>query len=507
MCGILFHRAHRKTAHESSYAHGRQRHRGPDESKTYTDGVFEYCFHRLSINGVSSGGQPMFVNGNTVMCNGEIYNYKELADEYGIELVTGSDCEIIGYIDEDNVRALDGDFAFVLVKDGVPLIARDPVGVRPLYYGFDVDGHIAVSSEIKSFRSDVSRISHFPPGHYYHRGNFVNYNPIVHREPSPASASAYDESKLRSTFIDGVKKRLMSDRDIGFFLSGGLDSSIVAAVGKELLGDVRTFSVGLKDPYFSPDIEHANLMAEFIRSNHTNVYFTPEEGIGAIKEVIWHLETYDCTTVRASVPMFLLSKYVAENTDIKVILSGEGADELFGGYIYFHDAPSDAAFREESARLMKNVHQFDVLRADRCTAGNGLELRVPFFDKAFVNEVIDMSTTLKRTIPEKQTLRDAFRAYIPEEIYKRQKNGMSDAVGYTWVDAVKNYANAVVTNEEFESMAERYTHNTPLTKEEYLYRKVYHDIFGKVDACSSVWRPRWTNCADPSARCLKQFVS
>jgi asparagine synthase (glutamine-hydrolysing) len=317
----------------------------------------------------------------------------------------------------------------------------------------------------------------------------------------------YDTLKINSLLTNAVRKRLMSDRPIAFFLSGGLDSSLIASIAARLVypKKITTFSVGVKNAP-SPDIEAAQKVANFIQSDHHVYHFTINEAIEAIPETIWRLESYDCTTIRASVPMYLLSKYISLNFPHKVILSGEGADELFGGYIYFYNAPEPQSFHDETIRLIKNVHQFDVLRADRCTASNGLELRVPFFDKEFIEYITNINPSFKfinGKWMEKNILRKSFHGYIPDEILWRQKNGMSDAVGYSWVDNIKKYVDTLDLQSDFSSFSK----NTPINKEELYYRSIYESFFNDIDALQSIWRPKWTTVLDPSARKLSHFIS
>lgn len=530
MCGVVFQYIKNGVSYDTKYSIDKTKHRGPNDTTIVSYSNYVFGFHRLSINDVSSvGNQPMYINDNVVMCNGEIYNWIQLKDELKSRisdidnlLKSNSDCEILGHLFDEYKHSLvefcnklDGVFAIVIYNKVTHevFIARDPIGIRPLYYGFDDDGYISVASEIKSLPSTIIKksVTHFPPGHYYYNGNFVNYESIKYSsKPTFYPSHIYHTNNIRTFLIEAVRKRLMSDRPIGFFLSGGLDSSIVAAIGKHLNIKLNTFSIGLQEPFASPDIEYADLMSNHLDSNHTVITFTPEDGIRAVKNVIYHLETYDCTTIRASIPMFLLSEYISKNTDIKVILSGEGADELFGGYIYLHNAPSNEEFQRETKSLLKNVHQFDALRADRCTAAHGLELRVPFFDKKFVNYVLRVPPELKKSKIEKQLLRDAFKDLLPKEIYSRQKNGMSDAVGYSWVDTLKQYMCDQISDENYNEGCKKYINskNIPKSKEEFMYRKIYESMYESVDCCTSgIWRPKWTDETDPSARLLYNFES
>ena len=495
-------------------------HRGPDETKIHKCKISENAtyvmgFHRLSINDLSeNGSQPFVENDNAFVCNGEIYNHEILKQKYNMNDVKGgSDCEILYkmLVNRQEYRLtvneicneLDGVFSFIHVEKDHLIVARDPIGIRPLYSGMNKDtGELEFASEIKVISHCVN-VKHFPPGHYWTRSEgFVNYTPLSY---PLFPKNDYKSTDINILLTDAVKKRMMSDRPVGFFLSGGLDSSIIASIGSKLMypKKIKTFSIGVKG-YESPDLKAAQKVAEYLNTEHHVYEFELEEAYEMIKKTIYHLESYDCTTVRASVPMYLLSKYVSENSDCKVILSGEGADELFGGYLYLHDAPTDDDFQKETIRLVKNVHQFDALRADRCTAANGLELRVPFFDKKFVEYVTNIKPIFKLNKTnwmEKTILRRAFEGFLPDEILWRQKNGMSDAVGYSWVDYVRNTVCHTVGIENVDK-------NKPKTNEEMYYRKIYLDMFDNHDAMDAgIWRPLWTNEIDPSARKLTVFKS
>lgn len=501
MCGIWF------GSEKNLSASNQIKHRGPDNTivKINENGT-TFAFYRLSINDITVSGNQPITNGNTTLiCNGEIYNHEYLRTLFKGDYKGGSDCEPIARMIEDGesmdfiCNSLDGDFAFVAMKGDEIYAARDAMGVRPLFYGVS-DGLIHFCSEIKGLQDVCVEIKEFPKGCYYSSlyDEFYTYHDIS--KPNDIQLS-YDPNTLRAILEASIEKRLMSDRPIGFFLSGGLDSSIIAAVAAKKLGKIKTFSIGIGD---SPDLKAAKMVADYISSDHTEIKFTFEEGLIAIKDVVWALESYDCTTIRASVPMFLLSKYVSEHTDIKVILSGEGADELFGGYLYFHNAPNPEEFQKETLRLLDNVHAHDILRADRCTAHHGLELRVPFFDKTLINYVksIDPKFKVSQGIIEKKILRQAFTNELPKQIVWRQKNGMSDAVGYSWVDSIRQYVN---DNIEYEKPIQ-YFKNTPLSKEELYYRNIYKSLF-KPDLLPHVWRPKWTDEKDPSAKLLNVFNS
>ena len=510
MCGIWFAKVHHKK--NSALI----QHRGPDTTTTTIHNEYAFVFHRLAINDLTpDGNQPLCVNDTILMCNGEIYNHGFLKSELtnNVHFIGQSDCEPVVHMLDTNIdkkficNSLDGVFAIVAMKGDVIFAARDPIGVRPLYYGIDSDdGSLAFASEVKGLQSFCEIIQEFPKGHYYtsETHKFHCYNKIA----SPVNDYiSYNPQTLKVLLESSVKKRLMSERPIGFFLSGGLDSSLISAIGAKYLGQIETFSIGIGD---SPDLKAAKIVSDHIGSKHTEISFTAEEGLDILRKVIYSLETYDCTTIRASVPMYILSQYVSKNTNCKVILSGEGADELFGGYLFFHNAPSDQEFQNETLKLIDNVHAFDVLRADRCTASHGIELRVPFFDKALIQYVksIHPKHKLVNTI-EKNILRLAFdddEQLLPESILWRQKNGMSDAVGYSWVDFMKNHAEKTISDDIFISQSITFQKNKPLSKEELLYRNIYCSLFPTIDNLPYVWRPSWSSEIDPSATLLKNHT-
>jgi asparagine synthase (glutamine-hydrolysing) len=460
------------------------KHRGPDDSTSKRVGKTFFEFHRLAINGGMGPSQPIEFSGLHMVANAEIYNYIELGGFPG-----ESDCEVIPRLAAEHglfrtCQMISGDFALVISDGETVWAARDRVGVRPLFWTRSGDS-VAFASEAKALIQFGTKIEIFPPGHLYDSklDALVCWAPNYWDAPRLDDDVEFVREHIRDLMFKAVDKRVHNtERPVGFFLSGGLDSSIVAALGKQCLGKtIKTFAVGLKD---SPDLLAARQMAQHLDSDHTEVIFTVEEGMKVLKDVIWHLETFDTTTIRASVPMYILSKYIKENTDIRVVLSGEGSDELFGGYLYFHNAPSVDAFADETMRLVRDVHLFDVLRADRTTAAHGLELRVPFFDRDLIDYVMDgfdPELKMPKNGFEKHILREAMGDLLPREIAWRQKNGMSDAVGYSWVDALK------ATGEN--------------------YQKIFHELFGKnLDHLSPYkWLPKWSDAKDPSARALPQF--
>jgi asparagine synthase (glutamine-hydrolysing) len=501
MCGIL---ALFGEEVEFSYKH-LLTHRGPDDYRTRTMGKCRMDFYRLAINDLTDAGMQPFVGEKSMlMCNGEIYNHKIF--RYGFEK-SSSDCEILLPMVNDlgmlkTMDLINGDFAIVWSNGKRIMAARDPVGVRPLFYTrYDKDS-IAFASEAKALRFLQSKVHIFPPGHIYdsYLNDFVCYHTGYWHVNK--YTDTYD-GDLKETFIQCVHERLATtERDIGFLLSGGLDSSLIASIAAKKLGKINTFSIGLKG---SPDLEAAKKVAKYLNSNHTEVTFTTEEGISHVNDVIYSLESYDTTTVRASTPMWLLCKYIKEHTNCRYIFSGEGSDEILGGYLYFHNAPSTDEFALENMRRLRLIHQFDGLRADRCAGAHGLDLIVPFLDKKFIDVCMKMNQRKKRGGTEKHVLRKAFEGYLPDEILWRQKDGMSDAVGTNWVDGIKMYAETTVSDSEFMEIRNKSMyHNTPLTKEEALYRKIFWNYYGTDHdhLISEIWRPKWTSITDPSARLL-----
>lgn len=512
MCGILSVFCKKKATDElvSKIKQGFMliKSRGPDRGQIHYDDNYNVLgFHRLCINDMSSlGDQPMVSKNSSavLMCNGEIYNHKELQKEYGIICQSTSDCEIIlklyekiGF--EETVRRLDGVFAIVLIDKNNVHIARDRVGVRPLFSGVTKDGDIAVASIAKALQGFCNNIEPFAPGllsfNKYDIKNVLNHKkytfiPKIVTDP---------QTDLKLTLIDAVKKRLLTDRPIGCLLSGGLDSSLIASILCRFMDpkDVRTYSIGMEG---SLDLKYASDVASFLGTNHTQVVFTPEEGLSAIPEVVEALESYDITTVRASVPMYLLSKYIKEHTEDRVIFSGEGSDELMCGYLYFHFAPSDKELEEESWRLVNDLYKYDVLRADRTVSVHGLELRVPFLDRNFLQ--LAMSLTGKQKMPinkyEKFTLRYAFKDgdYLPNNVLWRRKDGLSDgcsSLENPWYQYIQEHANNLVSDEEFKK-------SSHMSKEAMWYKKLFDSYFPVYQPNMYMWMPKWTNCTDPSGR-------
>jgi asparagine synthase (glutamine-hydrolysing) len=501
MCGILA--LFGEEVEVSSYL---LTHRGPDDYRTRTLGKCRMDFYRLAINDLTEAGMQPFVKENTMLvCNGEIYNHKIFrhGEEKGM-----SDCEVLIPIINDfgimkTMDVINGDFAFVWTDGKQIIAARDPVGVRPLFYTRYAKNSIAFASEAKALLSFGSQIHVFPPGHIYdsYVNDFICYHSGYWKINKYVNIDLHQE--LRNTLEQAVHERLATtEREVGFLLSGGLDSSLIASIAARKMGRINTFSIGLVG---SPDLKAARKVAKYLKTNHTEVTFTTDEGISHMRDVIRSLESYDTTTVRASTPMWLLCKYIKENTGCRYIFSGEGSDEILGGYLYFHNAPDVVAFASENMRRLRLIHQFDGLRADRCAGAHGLDLIVPFLDKKFIDICMRVNQNEKINSIEKYMLRKAFEGYLPDEVLWRQKDGMSDAVGTGWVGSLKEFAEEQIDDTTFREIRDKaWGHNTPLTKEEALYRKIFWDMYGRDNdhLISEIWRPKWTNVTDPSARLL-----
>lgn len=505
-----------------------QQHRGPDNTvNAWVSNEVFFSFHRLSINDLSNNGnQPIFHpqdNNIICMCNGEIYNYYQLVQEYKLDVYSSSDCEVIVHLYKrfgiaKTIDLLDGVFAFVLYdknKDKF-FAARDPFGVRPLFtLTSDTTGNIiAFSSEAKPLLNLPGTVKIFPPGSWLEYGSKC----VTYFKYDNIPKFILGKKTLKNIFVNSVTKRLLSDRPIGCLLSGGLDSSLVAGIlAKELRKKneyLTTFSIGMKG---ATDLHYAKIVANHIKSKHHHVEFTPQEGLDAIKQVIYSLESYDITTVRASVGMYLISKYINQKTNIKVVFSGEGSDEVCQGYIYFHKAPSNREGAMESIRLIKDLHMFDVLRSDRTIAAHGLEARVPFLDKEFVTAYLGLDDNLKAPLNniEKYYLRELFKddKIIPNEILWRPKEAFSDGVSglkKSWYQIIQDHVNTLVTDYDFNYGRLKYKHNTPRIKEAYYYRKIFDSFFSckHKDADKLIdyyWLPKWSNTVDPSARVLNHY--
>ena len=518
------------------------RHRGPDWSGIFCGGSAILAHERLSIVDPKSGGQPLYSpdKKQVLAVNGEIYNHRDIRKQFEgkYDFQTGSDCEVIlALYKEKGIRFLEdlnGIFAFALYdkeKDEF-LIARDPIGVIPLYIGYDSDGKVYCASELKALEGFCERYEPFLPGHYYwskegkmtrwYTRDWMSYDAV---KDNPASVEA-----IHDALEAAVKRQLMSDVPYGVLLSGGLDSSVISAIAKKYAArrietdgkkdawwpQLHSFAVGLKG---APDLIKAREVADYIGTVHHEINYTIQEGLDAVRDVIYFIETYDVTTVRASTPMYLLAR-VIKSMGIKMVLSGEGADEVFGGYLYFHKAPDAKAFHEETVRKLSKLYLYDCLRANKSLSAWGVEGRVPFLDKEFLDVAMRTTPTAKmcpgKTI-EKKIVREAFADMLPDSVAWRQKEQFSDGVGYSWIDTLKEITSKTVTDEQMAHASERFPINTPMNKEEYYYRSIFEEYFPSESAARSVpsvpsvacstaealaWDASFKNLNDPSGRAV-----
>ena len=521
------------------------RHRGPDWSGIYSSNNAILAHERLAIVDPTSGKQPILSEDGlkVIAVNGEIYNHKELKKTFtsSYNFRTESDCEVILALYEEKgvkfLNELNGIFAFALYDSSKDryFIARDHMGIIPLYMGWDDDDIFYVSSELKSLEGVCSKIELFPPGHYllsdsselikWYNPNWVSHDSVKNSDTSIKA--------IHDSLSAAVKRQLMSDVPYGVLLSGGLDSSITSALAKKFASkrvesndkldawypQLHSFSVGLKD---APDLKAAKIVADHIGTIHHEINFTVQEGIDAIRDVIYHLETYDITTIRASTPMYLMARAI-KSLGIKMVLSGEGADELFGGYLYFHKAPNAKEFHEETVRKLDKLHQYDCLRANKSLAAWGIEGRVPFLDKEFIDVAMNINPEdkmIKNGRIEKWVLREAFKDYLPESVLWRQKERFSDGVGYSWIDSLKELVSKEVTDNDLKNASNVFPINTPRNKEEFYYRSIFNDHFSSEAAALSVpsvpsvacstpqaleWDEAFKNMNDPSGRSISNI--
>ncbi len=523
MCGFVFSSDERMDQKGFTKSYDNIFHRGPDNQSMTVEKGGIWGFHRLSIMDLSSNGnQPFMHNGKELMCNGEVYNFEQLRellkDKYTFN--SDSDCEVLipmyeKYGFEVMLKMLDAEFALVLYDGttGQIMAARDPIGIRPLFYGYTKEtGKIAFSSEAKGLIEFCNDVKPFPPGHYFVDGKFYLYNDIADPKMIIDQDEATIVKNIREKLEAGVIKRLHSDAPVGFLLSGGLDSSLVCAIAqKHLNKPIQTFAVGMDtDPI---DLKYAKEVADFLGTEHTEVIMTKDDVLSSLEKVIWHLETWDITTIRASMGMYLVCKYIHENTDLKVLLTGEVSDEIFG-YKYTDFAPNAAEFQKESQKRIRELYMYDVLRADRTIAANSLEARVPFGDLDFVDYCMSINPAKKMNIygQGKYLLRKAFEGlgYLPDSILYREKAAFSDAVGHSMVDYLKAYAEEKYTDVDLEAAKAKYKYGTPFTKESLLYREIFEKYYdGKAEWIVDFWMPNktWEGCNvnDPSARVLSNY--
>ena len=525
------------------------RHRGPDWSGIYTGKTAILAHEILSIVDPLSGGQPLISpDGKHILAvNGECYNHRSIRNQYAGKYAfkTGSDCEsILALYQEKGIDFLDdlsGIFAFALYDEEKDqyLIARDPIGVIPLYIGKDYNGKVYVSSELKGLEGFCDFYEPFLPGHYYFSGDgaYVDAKTSLKRwykrdwfDFDAVKDNGASSEDIRMGLMDAVKRQLMSDVPYGVLLSGGLDSSVTSAIAmryaKKRIEDegkkdawwpqLHSFAVGLKG---APDLAKAKEVADFIGTVHHEINYTIQEGLDAIKDVIYYIETYDVTTVRASTPMYLLAR-VIKSMGIKMVLSGEGADEIFGGYLYFHKAPDAREFHEETVRKIGKLYLYDCLRANKALSAWGVEGRVPFLDKEFLDIAMRTNPQAKMCPGkeiEKKIVREAFQDMLPESVAWRQKEQFSDGVGYSWIDTLKKITSEAVSDEQMAHAADRFPVNPPMNKEEYYYRSIFEQHFPSASAARSVpheasvacstatalkWDAAWANLNDPSGRAV-----
>ncbi len=501
-------------------------HRGPDDSEilSINQGEATFGFHRLAIMDPSQKGHQPFQDsefGHVIMCNGEVYNYEALKKTYekSHHFKSESDCEVLVPMFKELgiarlCQQLDAEFAVVIWdnKKKCLVAGRDPIGIRPLFFGYTIENKIMFASEAKVLTPYCKTVEAFPPGYFYDGENFEKYidlTTVVQHSSKPLEGHLKD---IREKLIEGVRKRLVADVPVGFLLSGGLDSSLVCAIANDILKKpIATFAVGLD--HNPIDIHYAKTVADYIKSNHHPVYFNKEDTLGVLDKLIWHLETWDITSIRASIGMYLVCKYIREKTDIKVVLTGEISDELFG-YKYTDFAPSPEAFQQEAKKRVDELYMYDVLRADRCIAANSLEARVPFGDLDFVRTVMEIHPEFKvnTTGMGKWILRKAFDGtkLLPESILWREKAAFSDAVGHSMVDYLKEYADSKYSDQDVAQAKNKYPFGTPFTKESLLYRDIFEKHFaGQSKMIKDFWMPNkeWSNCnvADPSARVLPNY--
>ena len=546
MCGIVsIFNIQQQTAElrEKALAMSRKiRHRGPDWSGIYCGGTAILAHERLSIVDPESGKQPLFSPDmkQVLAVNGEIYNHQEIRKRYAdtYQFQTGSDCEVILALYRDKgidfLEDLSGIFAFALydAETDTFLIARDPIGVIPLYIGYDNDGKVYVASELKALEGNCDRYEPFLPGHYYYskEGKMKRYYSRDWMDYEHVTDNAASVESIHDALEDAVKRQLMSDVPYGVLLSGGLDSSVISAIAEKFSehriednGSTRawwprlhSFAVGLKG---APDLAKAKLVADHIGTVHHEINYTIQEGLDAIRDVIYYIETYDVTTVRASTPMYLLAR-VIKSMGIKMVLSGEGADEIFGGYLYFHKAPDAKAFHEETVRKLSKLYLYDCLRANKSLSAWGVEGRVPFLDKEFLDVAMRTNPEAKMCpgqTMEKKIVREAFSHMLPAEVAWRQKEQFSDGVGYSWIDTLKQITASAVSDEQMEHAAERFPINPPRNKEEYYYRSIFAEHFPSDSAALSVpsvpsvacstaealaWDASFKNMNEPSGRAV-----
>jgi len=521
MCSIMGVKGHSLPLDKFKEFFERTKSRGPDmtEIEEVKGGIIG--FHRLAIMGLHPEGmQPFTLGSKKVVCNGEIYGFRSIKEDLirkGYTFTSDSDSGLLLPLYQEYgdtmFRMLDAEYALLIYDDETEdfIAARDPIGIRPLFYGYQANGDIAFASEAKNLVGLVKDILPFPPGYYYKNGTFISYNDITRVEDYIHADLDEICGNIRKKLIAGIEKRLDADAPVGFLLSGGLDSSLVCSVAQKLSHKpIRTFAIGMDIDAI--DLKYARQVAQYIGSDHTEVIISKEDVLSALEPVIHLLGTFDITTIRASIGMYLVCKAIHEKTDVRVLLTGEISDELFG-YKYTDFAPSAEAFQAEAVKRVSELYMYDVLRADRCISVNSLEARVPFGDLDFVKYVMAIDPSMKINVygKGKYLLRHAFEGdYLPHDILYREKAAFSDAVGHSMVNDLKEYAESLYTDEEFEKKRQKYTHSTPFTKESLLYREIFEKYYpGQGKMIKDFWMPNkdWEGCnvTDPSARVLSNY--
>lgn len=524
MCGFTAYIS--KKSHLEMSSHTKKiKYRGPDQSRTLQVGENVYLsFHRLSIMDLSENAMQPFLNKSkdAIVCNGEIYNHKNIREKILSEysFISNSDCEVILPLYkkiglEKLCKNLDGEFAFVIWdrEKETFVAARDQIGIRPLFYGRSIENNsLAFSSEVKVLQGFCKDIQPFPPGHYYDGSSFISFDQVHLVKENSKVDKSKALSGIKQLFTDAVVKRMSSDANVGYLLSGGLDSSIVCAIAaRHSSAPIKTFAVGIEENPI--DTKYARVVADHIGSDHQEILFSKYDLFQTLHDLIYRLETFDITTIRASIGMDLVCRHIKKNTDVKVLMTGECSDELFG-YKYTDFAPNSLEFQKEAAKRMKELYIYDVLRADRCISSNSLEARVPFSDKAFAKFVMSIPSSLKMntTGHGKYLLRAAFEAgdYLPHSILFREKAAFSDAVGHASVDYLKDIAELTITDSDMKLAGKLYPHCTPKTKESFLYRKIFDEHYpNQAHLIKDIWMPNqeWDNCKvnDPSARALPNY--
>ena len=521
MCSIMAYLGKSITKDEFKEHFDKTISRGPDDQRIEEFDGGLIGFERLSIMGLTPEGmQPFNNNGDKLVCNGEIYGFRPIKERLAAKYTfkSDSDCEILLPLYEekgtDMFKELDAEYACVIYdsKKKSLIAARDPIGIRPLFYGYTkTDGEILFASEAKNLVGLTDKIMPFPPGYYYSDGKFTCYRDMTEVKKVVTADTETICKNIHDLLVKGIEKRLDADAPLGFLLSGGLDSSLVCAVSAKILKKpIKTFAIGMNTDAI--DLKYAKEVADYIGADHTEVIITKEDVLAALRDVIHLLGTFDITTIRASIGMYLVCKAIHEKTDIRVIMTGEISDELFG-YKYTDFAPSAEEFQKEAAKRIRELYMYDVLRADRCISVNSLEARVPFGDLAFAEYVMSIDPAKKMNIYNKgkYLLRHAFEGdYLPYDILMREKAAFSDAVGHSMVDHLKDYANSFYTDEEFAEKVKKYTHATPFTKESLLYREIFEEFYpGQSEMIVDFWMPNkeWEGCNvnDPSARVLSNY--